>query len=366
MVFKKYYKIAKEIMLLSVFRYNYLCVIAVLAMALTFASTYFVVQLSSCMEQLIRTFKTPAFTRAIKNFVATSAAALSIQYIPVFVYTYLLQTIMRREFAALLRRYMELSYVKFHSRTAGHMRYCIFLKSTVTPLCTQSFIFDSSRILGNSIFSFLSVRSKINTTSALIFIVMPLVYFAGVFYFIAKRIPYWERLLVEQEKTSSTIYDKLINYDVIKTFNIERSETNQFYESLRPQRDAHAKMLEFTSVGEYLLNYVLYVPFFVLLGLYISNSAMSGDNCFTVVVLYFMLAEKLESFGRSLILLTAYLTQVSFVDFNDLEDADAQAEPREELRGFRDSIELRDVTLYHDERAIVSGINATIRAGEKI
>ncbi|KAI5169875.1 ATP-binding cassette, subfamily B (MDR/TAP), member 7, partial [Pancytospora epiphaga] len=364
-VLKDYYKLTKDIMKVSVFKHRYLRIIALVAMVMTFISTYYMVKVSSCIGLLSKTFRTEEFYNTLKTFFLTSLLALGTRYLPSIVYTFTLQTTMRREFVMLLKRYLELGYNRFHTKTPGEMRYCIFIKATCTPMCTQVVIFELARMVGNTIFSTLKVKNDINFASGIVFAILPVIYLSSVFYFITGRLKYQERLLAEQESTSSNIYDKLINYDLIKTYNLENTETNLLYRNLSRQTDAQINMGRFWSKGEYLLNYVLYAPYILVLWVCLQNRSINEERFFSVTVLYIMMADNLDSLGRQLLLLFYYLVQVKFTEVADSNSERNDRIP-EDLDGFNQSIRFENVTLYYDSTEVIREINAEIRRGEKI
>lgn len=364
-ILRDYLRLIREIMVLSVFRHVYMCVITLVVVLLTFASTYYLVKASSYLGLVSKTFKTAEFAPSLKLFVHTSVVALCLKFIPMHIYTWVLQTIMRHEFIALLKRYINMSYTKFHSKTPGKLRYLIFLKALCTPMCSQTIIFEFTKMSGNTIFSFIQIKKDINFFSALIFIIIPAVYLSATFYFIYKRLEYQQRYLVEQEKISSILYDKLINYDVIKTFNLEDSESASFYSNLQDQTNAHINMGNFTARGEYLLSYVLYIPNIIVLWTCLASSSISNDKFFSITILYVLMSDQLETLGKQLIILVNYLVQVKFTEIDDVPAAEDQT-AKADLGSFTSSIRFAGVTLYHGEKAVVRDINAVIPKGQKI
>ncbi|KAI4293328.1 hypothetical protein PAPHI01_2602, partial [Pancytospora philotis] len=362
---REYWRIFKESVCNTVFRSPLTTASAVFAFAMTLIASCIAVRITDSVVQISAAFRTPEFSAAVYSFLRISFIAICFKYLPRILYAVVLQEFCRVQFIRHLGEYLNLGYPEFRKKTPGEIRYSIFLKSFSSVMCANLLVFETPNILGTAVFSFLKIGQAASFVQAALFLVLPCVYFAAIAYYIGIKLRYQTAYLEQQEKISSKLYDKLINYDIIKTYNLEETETANFYGDLKGQMRAQIRMGVLESQSIMLFKYLLLIPYIIMVVLALVQSSQPDYNVlFKTTLLHIGLSSQLKRMGDEFVSLMMYLNQIKYTDI-ERGTADDTGE-KEELRGFRDSIELRDVTLYHDERAIVSGINATIRAGEKI
>lgn len=373
MVWKRYYKLFEKSVKQTVFSSGIIKTVALITFIMSFISTYVVVSLSEKIKSLISSFHTENIQKDINLFINLSLLLLFMKYVPKIVYNWFLQQICRKQFVIFIKEYLMLDYTNFHKKSPGKIRYAIFLKSFASVMCAQILVFEVSAMIGTSFFSFLKVTHIINFRSGIIFIFMPIIYLSAVMYFIYIRTEYQINYLKESEKVSGSLYDKLINFELIKTFNLEEKELESFYKTLLEQMKTQCRLGVVDARGIVLLNclqMVLYVMLVVLAFYTNSNESNKGLNNIQAIILYTNLSHQLKRMGREMRALAIYLTQIRFSDI-EINSTDQfrntyADEQKPQLVNFHKSIEFENVGLLYNNEPVVININEKIIHGEKI
>lgn len=353
----------KKIFTDVILKYKYVAVFSSVCSLLAFISTYYFAKIAEASAVLLDKSSPIPFETRLMNLAEITLISLSLRYIPMCFFTFLIQLISRNKFVENLKTYMALPYSKFHSKTPGEIRFTIFLKSLSYPICAQIVVFDLVTLFGTSLFTFLRAYNDINIYAALIFPVFPVVYGMATLIFLKYKIIYNTINLEEQEKTSARIYDKLSNYDVIKTFNLEENEIATFGDSLGPQTECQLNSDIFFAKGKYVIRFITMLPYLVL-GLisFVSPKLMSGKILFQAILLFTSLSTQIKKMGMQLSRLANLLNQIRFdaIEEETVHNLDNNKE------SFDRSIRFENVNLYHNDKCIIANINLTINKGETV
>lgn len=361
--FKEYYGLLAGIFSDIILKHKHIKIAAIVSAISVFVSTYYVTELAEASAVLLEKNNPIKFSTRIYNFGRISAISLALRHIPLAYFTYLIQYISRDKFVEVLRSYMSLSFYKFHKKTPGEIRFTVFLKALAYPICVQIVVFDFTTLLGTTIFTFIKTYNDINMYAAFIFSFFPIIYIWYMIIFLKYRIIYRTLNLVEQEKTSSKIYDKLSNYDVIKAYNLENSEIDSLRTSIKGQVDTQMATDIFTAKGKYVGRFLIISPYILLAVIFlISPGAMTGSLFFQATLLYSSLSIQIKKLGVQLVKLSSFLNQIGY----DTIDKEMMRESQLKLEHFQDKIEFANVDLFHEEKLILKGINCKIFKGEKI
>ncbi|KAI5169897.1 hypothetical protein PAEPH01_1085, partial [Pancytospora epiphaga] len=341
--------------------------ISLLVFIVTFFATRMLIWISDSIVALTSTFKTYLFESALKDFLIASCIALVLKYIPRVVYTIAVQEICRNQFVLFMSEYLNLCYTSFHRKTPGEIRYAIFLKSFASVMCAHLVVFEFSAMLGTVVFSFQKINSSSNHYSAIIFIVSPVVYLSAIVYYIKRKLVIQTEYLKQQEKVSSKLFDKLVNYEVIKTYRLENSESMSFFADLNGQMKEQINIGMLEATGSFIFSFLLIFPYIllVLLAYSLDSVGANTENLFKTTLLYISMSAQVKRLGSELIGLMMCLNQIKFTDIENLVEIDSNGQKRE-VDGFNQSIRFENVTLYYDSTEVIREINAEIRCGEKI
>lgn len=360
---REYFRLFMDIFGEVIFKYRYVTIAAAVSAVLAFLSTYYFTQIAEASAALLDKSSKIPFTQRLYFFARVSLLSLLLRHLPLAFFTYLIQLISRNKFVENLRNYMSLPYNRFHKKTPGEIRFTIFLRALSYPICAQIVIFDFTSLIGSTLFTFLKAYNDLNLYAAVVFSLFPICYFGYMLVFLKYKIIYHTLSLAEQEKTSSRIYDKFSNYDVIKTYNLENMEIESLRESLKSQAETQILLDIFTAKGKYLIRFINISPY-ILLAVFslMYPSSMSGSLFFQATLLYSSLSVQIRKLGTQLSKLASYLNQIRY----DTIHVDCREHPGGTMECFQSRIEYVNVNLYHEERLVVEGINCHIEKGEKI
>lgn len=360
---KEYLGLFQNIFTEVILKYRYVKVTALICALSVFISTYYFTKVAEASSLLLDSNSKIPFIERLGNLAFYSFLSLSLKHIPLAFFTFIIQLIARDKFIENLKAYMDLPYTEFHKKTPGEMRFTIFLKSLSYPMCPQIVIFDFVGLIGTIIFTFIKAYTDINIFAALIFLFFPLIYSLSTLVFLKYRISYHTLNLEEQQKTSARIYDKLSNYDIIKTYNMENEEIEDFHDKLKRQADCQLRLDMFIAKSRYIIRFVMVLPYVIFGALsFIQPNLMNGKTLFQAILLYSSLSLQIKKLGTQLGRLTNLLNQIRF----DSIESNRMHIPTETKLNFESSIQFDNVSLYHDSNLIVRNINLIINKGEKI
>lgn len=360
---KEYLGLFQNIFTEVILKYRYVKVTALICALSVFISTYYFTKVAEASSLLLDSNSKIPFIERLGNLAFYSFLSLSLKHIPLAFFTFIIQLIARDKFIENLKAYMDLPYTDFHKKTPGEMRFTIFLKSLSYPMCPQIVIFDFVGLIGTIIFTFIKAYTDINIFAALIFLFFPLIYSLSTLVFLKYRISYHTLNLEEQQKTSARIYDKLSNYDIIKTYNMENEEIEDFHDKLKRQADCQLRLDMFIAKSRYIIRFVMVLPYVIFGALsFIQPNLMNGKTLFQAILLYSSLSLQIKKLGTQLGRLTNLLNQIRF----DSIESNRMHIPTETKLNFESSIQFDNVSLYHDSNLIVRNINLIINKGEKI
>lgn len=166
----------------------------------------------------------------------------------------------------------------------------------------------------------------------------------------------------EKKKNSSKVYDKLSNFDIIKSYGLEKSESDKLFNDMKSQTNLFFKYKCETEKANLVKSLLCQVPeIAVLIFSYTANMSPYVDsiaNCLiSLAVINSFLNDLLPSIS-SLVL-----------SINELFSGEEQIKNDSNLRDrieFKKSIEFRNVNLYHEAKLVLKCVNAKIYPSESI
>lgn len=365
---KDYFNLLKIIFKESILKYKYLKISSIITVFLVIGSTYYSTELAETSSSLLNSRTSADFEKYLYLFIIYSLLTLSLRQIPLCFFTYLIQFVARSKFVESLRGYMNLPYYKFHKRTPGEIRFTVFLKSLSYPMCAQIIIFDFTAFIGVTVFTSIKTLEKISGWIALILLLFPFFYMWYIIEYLKQRLVYRTKNLVELEKTSAKIYDKLSNFDVIKTFNLENAEIESLGESIKGQIETQMATDIFSAKGKFLGRFIMIFPYLLIVFLsFTVPKIMDREHLFEATVMYISVSLQVKKLGVQFYRLSTYLNQIGY----DICDEDVSSLNSNNILetgslSFNDKIEFINVNLYHENNLIVKNINCVIRKNEKI
>ncbi|KAL6120826.1 fes-4 [Nucleospora cyclopteri] len=363
---RNYFKILIGIIRTALFKDWYVFSASIFTMILTFYGSYLGVKATSKFSQLIKVFKKPTFYSELISFLKLSLFAITAQFVPQIIFTITMQNIFRGRFVYYLKEVLELDYPTFHSRTPGELQYSIFIKSFASPMTCQLLVVDLTSIVGTIIFGSRFVARDMDLVSAVLFCVSPLIYLLSLLFYIKNKMRYHYNFLDQQQTTSAKLSDKLLNYEAIKTYNLEEREAVDFYNIVGAQTKANVKMGMFEAKSRYMLTYASNIPFILMMvDLVIKrNSSKEIVDFLSLTLLYLGQSAEVKRLGSEIDLLTEYLNQVNFLSVKSPEEDNLPVSDEE--ISFNNEIQFKNVCVMYHTETIITDVNLTIQKGEKI
>lgn len=329
-------------------------------------SAYMTVKTTEVFGKLTKTFQTPQFKETIKVFLTYSTIMICFKYIPYMIFNYYMQNIQRDSYVLNLKETMDMDYNDFHSKTPGELHYAIFIKSFACPMTCQVILVDFASMVATVFFIVTKVNNTIDAKFAPFFIITPILFFASLYIYIQQKMYYHYALLSKEQQSTCKLTDKLLNYEAIKTYNLEQREANDFYNIVGNQTQVSIQMGKLEALAKYIMSFSINIPFFIMLIIlfFNKNNTSNKDNEFlTLILLFITQTGELTRIGNDIDQLVEYLNQINF---SSVQKTTLNENLLDESIEFNTCIKFINVSLMYKDRTIIQNINLTIKKGEKI
>lgn len=360
---KEYSKLTGGIVSEVILHSNALLFSSIASVLAVIGSTYYLTRAADASSALLDKEATSPFLGRLNDFLTLSLMATGLRYIPQLFFHCFVRQVIREKFVENLKTYLHLPYAQFHSKTSGEIRFSIYLKVESYLLCPKILCIDLIGLMGTCFFTFINAYRNINLFSASIFFVVPVLYSALIVFYLKHLIIYHTLNLIERKKTYMKMFDKLSNYDVIKTSNMEEEEVNAFRMGLTDQIKSQLRYNLYVAVSRFLIRTLIVIPY-VLFGIFALKypTAMEGKTLFQVVLLYSALSTQMIRLMNQLTSLSIHLSQIRLESIHATETP----LPTGTKDDFTNNIKFENVNLYHSDNLITENINLEIKKGEKV
>jgi len=260
----------------------------------------------------------------------------------------------------LLREAMEMEHKDIVRSDAGEIITNIQNKISIYKSLFDVLTFRLASIL---LFVGLSFMKIVNTKMPILYcitLLYPIVYLTvgvvrlrGVFRF--------HKLYLDQKiANSSVLYDKIQNFELIKSHGIESRQCDEFYNTIDTQRKAFFQMKLEGEKRNLILEGLSEMPFLVI----ILIAAFTESGSATGLTIAFMIFRSLNGLLRETSELISSLgillnSANGILDLSVRKRANLTAE-------FKSSIRYRSVNVYHGTNKILSGVNLKIGKNDRI
>lgn len=223
---------------------------------------------------------------SIKNFFIYSFMTCCLKYILYMLFNYHLQNVERNDYVHNLKQIMMLKYHDFIKKTPGELYYLIYIKSTAYHLLYKIILSDIPSLLTVLILNTIKISNIITKNIIFVFIIIVFsIYIFAVFKYLEIKQKYHYNYLIKEKYVSSKLSDKLLNYTIIKSYNIENSELNNFAEIIKLQTHAYFIQSHLDYLVKYMLNILTSIYFILLLIIIYCISSKSNLNKTTLTVI---------------------------------------------------------------------------------
>ncbi|KAI5150327.1 hypothetical protein ENBRE01_1428 [Enteropsectra breve] len=332
----------------------------------TFFSRWCAVKAVGVLKNISKVNNEADFTSDLLEFAYFSAAGFAISGLPKTAFTWRLQRVSRIEYVNYLKKYLSADFMKFTRSSPSEIRYFITMKALSIPYICLCLLFELPKCFGSVFFGFIYSFTSMSAAAAVFLLIYPLFYVLSVVLFVVRRIPYHHKNLEEMKVGSSHLYDKLINYEVIKTYNLENTVSESYYEELKDQTEADLSFKNFEQTGAFCLRLIQYGPLaiFCVLQVYgLIGLTVAEGTAF--IFLFTLLSTDIGTFGTTIITMMNWLYLIKFGDGLENSELD-QRDGGHALDGFSTSIKIDHLSIFHGDTLIIGDINEEIMKGEKI
>ena len=160
---------------------------------------------------------------------------------------------------------------------------------------------------------------------------------------------------LEKRKNATDLLDKIQNFEIIKSFNTQNSEADDFYNKLEKEKSRQFILKKNLVDKKFFLSIFSEIPYMILVFI-ISRS--NYENFAPLLII-------LNSLNKMLFELNFLANKLVL----SLDSIDKQTVPLQcygiDLN-FNDKIIFRSVSVYHDDLEILKNINLEIKKGEKV
>ncbi|OQS55855.1 fes-4 [Ecytonucleospora hepatopenaei] len=362
-----------------------LCVIGT-----NFIAAYIAIKTTQKFAAISDNFRTDQFNSCLKTFLLFMFVALTFKYIPMALFNWHAQNLQRKSYVINSREVIEMNYVDFHSKTPGDLHYNIFIKSFATVMTIQVLLLDFFGIIATVLFSTMRVGKAINKNFAVFFVLSPVLYICSLYYYIKRKMIYHYDLMEKEQYTEGKLTDKLLNYEAIKSYGLEKSEIKDFYNIAGQQTNSSIKMGNFEAFSRFIMTFSTTVPFIFMMTMLLINKGEDSTTgmFFELTLLYIGQTGEMKRLGTNTDQLVEYLNQINFsevvksneiknyADDGNISDANIYMDIGEGLKDdipanilpvvLNNSIKWSDVKIMYHEQIIAENITLEIKKGEKI
>lgn len=304
---------------------------------------------------------------SVKNFFLYNFMTCCLKYIPYMLFNYHLQNVERNGYVYNLKQIMMLKYQDFITKTPGELYYLVYIRSTAYHLLYKIILSDIPSLITMLILNTIKINSIITKNIIFLFIIIVfLVHTFVLFKYLEIKRKYHYNYLMKEKYVSSKLSDKLLNYTIIKSYNIENSELNNFTEIIKLQTHAYFIQGHFDYLAKYILNMLTSVYFILLLIIIYCISTKNDLNktSLTVILLFKNQINDFKKLEMDIDQLFEQINQIFFL-YKDIPIEIKYPLLNQQII-FNHCIIFENVNVVINKNIILNNINLKIKKGQKI
>lgn len=304
---------------------------------------------------------------SIKNFFIYSFITCCLKYIPYILFNYHLQDVERNGYVYNLKQIMMLKYHDFINKTPGELYYLIYIKSTAYHLLYKIVLSDIPSLLTVLILNAIKINNIITKNIIFIFIITVfLIHTFALFKYLEIKRKYHYNYLMKEKYVSSKLSDKLLNYTIIKSYNMENFELNNFAEIIKLQTHAYFVQSHFDHLVKYILNILTSIYFILLLIIIYCISLKNSLNktSLMIILLFKNQTNDFKKLEMDIDQLFEQINQIFFL-YKDISTETKHLSLNQQIT-FNRQIIFENVNIIINKNIILNNINLTIEKGQKV
>ncbi|KAG5858531.1 ABC transporter protein [Encephalitozoon hellem] len=298
----------------------------------------------------------------VYGFFFYGVLATIFEYFPIFVMALIIQDIYRDCYRDVFIECMSLEYNTFHSISPGDMESRIYRKCKAVGEAIDVVI---PTLMNSAIFvlvAMIDIYRSFGALVSLIFLVIPVSYISVTIFLTSRRNRIRGKYNAAKDKSTKKLGDILNNYEVVKSFGLEERESEKFCASLIDRVSTGTQYSCSENIITFLQKLSSVIPHIGILYLSLNTNILTFDKAIKLNSLHFILKERLTEFSKEFTELYEYYYDYSTTTYEREEDERNQIDIKE----FSKDIKVRDMGIKRGNNTILSGINFTLRKGEKL
>lgn len=255
----------------------------------------------------------------------------------------------------LMKKIMEMPHFEFVKTTPGDLMSRIFdMKEAYTNFFIISFlklptIFIFCLLAFNRLFGDQTIQYSA------VFIIYPIIFVSFIFSGIDKTLLLNQIYCSEKKKNAADLLDKIQNFEVIKSFNTQENEADDFYMKLEKEKNCQFNLKRMIADKRFFLSFFAEIPFIIIL---VIINSLNYAKLTPLLLILKDLNKMLFELG--------YLINKLALSINHIIDQKQFEECENIDLSFNDKISFHSISIYHDDHRILSDVSFDIKKGEKV
>lgn len=260
----------------------------------------------------------------------------------------------------ILREAMEMEYKDAVNTDTGEIIINIQTKLMVYKSLFDLFVFKLSSVI---FFILLSLIKIINTGMPILYcftVIYPILYFTTGVKKLRSVLLFHTSYLTEKIENSSVLYDKVQNFELIKSHGIEAKQSDEFYNITDMQRSMYFRMKLEGEKRDLLLSAISVLPFVTIILLAILVGADIIASLAIAFVIFKSLNSRLKETSDLISTVCIFLNSVTgLLIFSSRRKAETNTD-------FKENIKYNSVNVYHNDKKILENVNLVINRNDRI
>lgn len=336
------------------------CIATFLAFLFNIISTVFHISSLELLKNIIKTFYLGNNESFIYKYILYTIIYLLFRCFYKMIYSYFTERSIRNLMVKGLKNTMKMPYKDFIKSDSGKLVANIQTRLVIYKSVYEILFYRLPSILIFIIFSFSKIYNNNSNILYMILIFYPIIYFYISFNRLSPILKYHTSYLNEKINNSSILYDKIQNFELIKSYGIEDKQCDEFYSCTDNQRKQYFNMKLESEKRNILTEYFSEFPFIAIILLCLTFLPYETLNISVV----FMILKALNTLLKQTSELISSLA-ISLNSLDELIETPVDTLEKTDLV-FNHCITFEYINIFQDNKKILRDINLNIPKNSKI
>lgn len=321
-------------------------------------SSYWQIKTLDLLQALMKSKNTLQFSEMFPEYFKYTILVIASKYIYRILTSFLMEKVSEVLMAQFLIDAMGMPYFNFVKTNSGQIIAEITDKKELYCSFFKIFFFDVVSLFIFSLFSFYKMLKSSNIFFILAVSIYPVLFIyidiCGLKALLKLNKSYFQ----EKRKNSCELLDKIQNFEIIKSFNTQKEEGDDFYRRLETEKIKRFNLKKYVVNRRFLLSLFTEIPFLMIILILKRSGFEFFENFATILMI-------IKTFNKRLLNIS-YLTNKVALSINKIEKGERFASIDDSCIEFNETISFESVSIYHGEFEVLKNINLLIKKGEKI